>query len=176
MGRTFQDSCRADARATTLNTNEFAVEVTITKPSGGAIAMTANQRLSLMGLPPIPDGAISAYDRLQLLGLYRIGEGGGGPVTATVAGQLNLDLEDEQQGLNLDDNFGRRHQKIGRFVTGIDEDITTDDLPSNCDTLTYAGETWQCVRVEGRDLMMGTKTIVIRRDEKITTKQGRPRS
>lgn len=176
MARTFLDSCRADAANTVLNTNEFASTVTLTKPTGGTVTMTANQRLSLLLMPPIPDGALSDYDRLQMLGLYRIGEGAdGGAETSTVDGIVELSLEDEQQGLNTLDQFGDRRVRIGRFITSINADITTDDLAQNCDTLTIDGEEWQCIRVADRDRIAGLKTILIRRDEKITTKQGRPR-
>jgi hypothetical protein len=176
MTRTFQDSCRTDALNTVLNTTEFAVTATVTRPTGGTASMTANQRFSLMGLPPIPDGALSAYDRLQLSGLYRIGEGALlATSTDTIDGQAILDLEDELQGSTMFDPSGNRHTRMGRFITDIDAEITVDEVSGRNDTLTIDGEEWQCIRVEGRSQVSGLKTIVIRRDEKITTKLGRSR-
>lgn len=174
MPRSFRDTLDYDAANVFLNTNEFAQSLTLTHATGGTAAMTANQRLSLAGLLPIPDAAISVYDRLQLLGLYRIGEAALNDAdTETISGIVELDFEDEGQGTNLDDQFGRRTQRMGRVHVAASAAVVVDDKPEVCDALTIDGERWSCIRVEGRDRSM--KTIVIRRDEKITTKQGRTR-
>jgi hypothetical protein len=162
MGRTFQQSCQADAANTVLNTSEFAVTVTLTKPTGGTAPMALGQRLAL-------------YDRLARLGLDPLSGGASEGSTSSITGQVFFDMEDEQQGVNVMDASGDRRIRMGRFVTDIDTDITTDDKPEVCDKLTISDEVWQCVRVSDRDLIAGLKTIVIRRDEKITTKTGKQR-
>jgi hypothetical protein len=163
MGRTFQQSCQADAANTVLNTSEFAVEVTLTRPAGGTTPMTLAQRLSF-------------YDRMARLGIDPLNNpGGGSGSTSTITGQAILDLEDEAQGATMFDTSGNRHTRMGRFITDIETEIVVDDPAGNNDTLTIDGEIWQCVRVEGRNPVSGLKVIVIRRDEKLTTRQGRSR-
>lgn len=162
MGRTFQDSCRTDATNTVLNTDGFAVEVTLTRPVGGTTPMTLAQRLSF-------------YDRMARLGIDPLNSSTSSGSTSTITGQAILDLEDEAQGSTMFDTSGNRHTRMGRFITDIDTEIVVDDPAGNNDTLTIDGEVWQCVRVEGRNPVSGLKTIVIRRDEKLTTRQGRSR-
>jgi hypothetical protein len=162
MGRTFQDSCRADAANTVLNTTEFAITATLTKPVGGSVPETLAQRLS-------------RYDRFARLGIDPLTNDVSSGSVSTITGQAILDIEDDLQGASTFDPSGNRHTRIGRFITDIETDITTEDQAGLNDTLTIDGEIWQCVRIEGRDLIAGLKTIVIRRDEKITTKLGRPR-
>lgn len=162
MGRTFQDSCRTDAANTVLNATEFAIEVTRTRPAGGTTPMTLAQRLSF-------------YDRMARLGIDPLNSSTSSGSTTTITGQAILDVEDESQGAAMFDPSGNRHTRMGRFVTEIDADIVVDDPAGNNDTLTIDDEVWQCIRVEGRNTITGTKVIVIRRDEKLTTRQGRSR-
>lgn len=164
----------SDVAAVFHNTDDFARTMTLTKPAGGTAEMTANQRISLLGLPPVPDGAISAFDRLQMLGLYRLGESSaGGSASSTITGIVDFDLESGMQGTELDSFQGRRETRMGLLYVAAGVAITTSDKPELCDTITIEGEVWQCLRREGHD--PGEQRIVIRRDEKITTKQGRTR-
>lgn len=169
-----KDLIAADVSAVFLNEDEFASELTLTSPTGGTQTMTVNQRLFLLGSPPLPDGVLSVYDRLHYLGVYRIGEGAaGGPTTSTILGIVFLDFEDEGQGNVIETAEGRFITRMGRLEVAADVELVTADKAEACDTITYEGEVWQVLRREGGDEEMAT--YVIRRDEKITTKRGRKR-
>jgi len=175
MGRTFRDSLTYDATNVFLNTNEFADSLTLTSAGNVPFSATLNIRLSLLGMPPVPDGVIDVYDRLHLLGLTMLADWvEGGASSVTITGITEFDIEDEGQGYGVEDGFGRRVQRMGRVHVAASMPLITDDSAENCDWLTIDGERWSCIRIEGRDHSM--KTIVIRHDDKITTRQGRKRA
>jgi len=175
MARTFRDSLTYDATNVFLNTNEFADSLTLTSAGNVPFSATVSARLTLLGLPPVPDGVISIYDRLNLLGLTTLAEWvEAGASSVTITGIVEFDIEDEGQGYGVEDGFGRRVQRMGRVHVAADLPLIVDDSSENCDWLTISGDRWSCIRIEGRDNSM--KTIVIRHDDKITTRQGRKRA
>lgn len=150
----------ADVAAVFHNTDDFAREITLTRPDGSSPVMTLSQRLSF-------------YDRMARLGIDPLNNATTSGSTSTITAIVELDMEDVAQGNALDDPSGRRVTRMGMLHVAADLEITTDDRGEVCDTVTFDDETWQCIRVASRD--SGMKQIVIRRDEKITTKQGRTR-
>lgn len=89
---------------------------------------------------------------------------------------VHLNNEDQLQGMQLDDEHGRRITRIGRVDVAASSAIyfdLTEQNPEHCDYLTIDGVRWNVVRCEGRNDVFHKFTI--RRDEKIGTKQPMPR-
>lgn len=176
MPLSFQDAVAIDAQRSVLDPNVFARSVTLVKPAAALGGMTQGQRLALGGVELMPDGALSEFDLLQLGGAYRIGEQlSGDSTSSTITVQWIRDGEDDGQGLGLDTDNDRRTIKHARIVVAESTAITLEDLPDKCDAVVVDGERWSCLRVETRDTLQRTKTIVVRRDDKTTTKHGRKR-
>lgn len=170
MGRTFRDTMQYDAENVFLDANVFAEALTLHTPS--ASTLSVNQLLSLLRMPPIPDGDIDGADRRQLLGQYRFGDNGAGETEFN--GIIDEDNVDLLQGLNLESQDGTRETDFAVLECSASLTIVTGVVAGQRSYITQAdGTRWECLRPLGRD--SGMQSIAIRKDTKVTTKRGRPR-
>ena len=85
----------------------------------------------------------------------------------TITGLLGLDVEER-----VSDEGGLRIIHTRTFSTSLDNEIVTAAHGQNCSSLTIDAETWQCL---SRQKDFAKQIVTLRRDEKVMTKQGRPR-
>lgn len=169
MARTFRDAIDYDAANVFLNTDEFADTITLTHPDSAGSTMSPNQMLSALEMMPVPDGDVDSQDRLQLLGLYRLGDVS--TAASSVTAIVDFDNLDVIQGMGLDTEFGRRVEEFGVLELDIDTVVYCDLKPELCSYVTIDGNRWSCVRQLGRD--SGMQSVAILRQSKVTTKRGR---
>ena len=89
----------------------------------------------------------------------------------SVSAIVDLDDEESAQGMQIEDERGRRITRHGRLELSTDVTVLVSEEGRNCDTFTIDGELWTALRVEGRDGIDGLQTVIIRRDEKVSTKK-----
>lgn len=94
-----------------------------------------------------------------------------GVVAGGVAITAIVDLDDEQ-GEVVSDGQGERVVRRGRLEVSSALTIAANERHQGRDTFLIGSQLWQAVGIEGRDAAF--LTVLIRREEPISTKQGRP--
>lgn len=96
---------------------------------------------------------------------------GGSYSSTTIAGIIFLDDEAQFQGFAVDDDQGRREVRHAVLEIAASVTVATAATQETADYFTIDGERWNAIRHEGRD--NGMQAIVLRRDEKVSTKRAK---
>lgn len=84
---------------------------------------------------------------------------------------VELDDEESQQGMEIETEHGKRIIRHGRLELSTSITVLVTESGRDCDTFTIDGSLWTAIRIEGRDGITGLQTVIIRRDETISTKR-----
>ena len=96
--------------------------------------------------------------------------GGSTGSSSTITCIVDLDDEEQGQGTAIEDERGTKIVRYGRLDMLSTQTIVVNEQGRDSDTFLIDSELWCAVRFDGRDGIAGMKTLIIRRDEKISAK------